>query len=101
MISSLTAGALVGMGLFLIARGLIPTRPSLALVLARVNGGAAEPLASIGSTNRWAGRVGPPVARALERLNVSLGDLGADLAVIGRSVEDHMALRAAARTLIS
>ena len=95
MTAALAAGALVGLGLFLIARGLVPARPSLAAVLARVNAGAPEPVAAVASTNRWAARVGPPVTRAMDRLNVGVGDLGADLAVLGRSVEDHMALRAA------
>ena len=95
MTAALAAGALVGLGLFLIARGLIPARPSLAAVLARVNGGIPEPVAAVGSANRWAARVGPPVARALDRLNIGVGDLGADLAVLGRSVEEHMGLRAA------
>ena len=94
MIGSLTAGALVGLGLFLVIRGLIPARPSLAAVLAQVSG-VGEPVAIVATTSRWAARVGPGVARALERFNVDLGDLRADLAVLGRSVEDHMALRAA------
>lgn len=96
MIRALTAGALFGGGLFLIARALFPARPSLAVVLARASGAATpEPVATMEPTARWAARVGPPLARFLERFNVTLGELESDLAVIGRSVEDHMALRAA------
>lgn len=95
MIPALAAGALAGFGVFLAARGLVPARPSLAVVLARVHTAPPEPVAAVGSTGRFARRVGPPVARGLELLNVRLGDLGADLAVLGRSVEDHMALRVA------
>lgn len=96
MIGALTAGALIGFGLFLIGRALFPPRPSLAVVLARVHGAApAEPVATLQPSARWAATVGPPLARALERFNISLGDLGSDLAVIGRSVADHMAMRAA------
>ncbi len=96
MIPVLTAGALVGLGVFLIARALLPARPSLSMVLARVNGGAStEPVTTLEPSARWAARVGPPLARTLERLNISLGDLESDLAVIGRTVEDHMAVRAA------
>lgn len=96
MIRALTAGALVGLGLFLVARALFPPRPSLAVVLARVSGGATvEPVATLQPSARWAAWVGPPLARSLERFNVTLGELESDLAVIGRSVEDHMALRAA------
>lgn len=96
MIPAATAGALVGLGVFLLARALFPARPSLAVVLARVNGGTSvEPVATLAPSARWATRVGPPLARSLERCNVTLGALESDLAVIGRSVEDHMALRAA------
>jgi len=96
VIQSLTAGALVGLGLFLLARGLFPARPSLAMVLARVNGVApTEAVATLAPSPRWATLVGPPLTRGLQRLNIGLGDLGSDLAVIGRPVEDHMALRAA------
>jgi len=100
VIRALTAGSLVGLGLFLLARALFPPRPALALVLARVSGAASvEPVATLAPSTRWAARwsawVGPPLAGGLERFNVGLGDLASDLAVIGRSVEDHMALRAA------
>ena len=95
MSAAAAAGALMGLGVFLIARGLVPARPSLAAVLARVSAGVSEPVAEATTTSWWAARVGPPTARTLERLNVGVGDLGADLAVLGRSVEDHMALRVA------
>lgn len=96
MIAAMAAGGLAGLGVFLIARGLVPARPPLPLVLARVNvRPAAEAVVTVVSTGAWSARLGPPVARGLERLNVSLGDLAADLAVIGRSVDDHMALRVA------
>ncbi len=95
MIAVLSAGGLVGLGLFLLARALFPPRPSLAVVLARVNGGVVEPLATVAPASRWSARVGPPLARALERSGISVGGLGPDLAVLGRSVEDHMAMRAA------
>jgi Flp pilus assembly protein TadB len=70
------------------------------MVLAQAAGGAAhaDPVATVSPSARWAARVGPPLAGALERWNVGLGDLPADLAVIGRSVPDHMALRAAGAT---
>ena len=96
MIPVLTAGALVGLGAFLIARGLFPIRPPLSAVLARVNGAPSpEPVVMLEPSSRWTSTVGPPLARTLERFNIGLGDLASDLAVIGRSVEDHMAVRAA------
>jgi tight adherence protein C len=95
VIAVLSAGALVGLGLFLVGRALFPPRPSLAVVLARVNGGGAEPVATLAGGGRWSARVGPPLARALERAGIHLGELAPDLAVLGRSVEEHMARRAA------
>ncbi len=95
MIAALSAGALVGLGLFLVGRGLFPPRPSLAAVLARVHGGSAEPVATPAPGAGWSARLGPPLARALERAGVGVGALASDLAVLGRTVEDHTALRAA------
>lgn len=94
MIAALSAGALIGFGVFLVGRGLFPPRPSLAVVLARVNG-SADPVATVAPGRGWTARVGPPLARALERAGVDGGALRSDLAVLGRSVEDHMALRVA------
>ena len=96
MIAAVVAGALVGLGAFLAGRALFPPRPSLAVILARVNAPPAEPVATLAPLGRWSALVGSPLARALERAGVGVGDLNADLAVLGRSVEDHMALRAAA-----
>lgn len=97
MITVLTAGALVGAGVFLLIRAMFPARPSLSLILARVDGlSAPGAVRSSEASTWWAARVGPAVARTLDHVGVSLGPLGADLAVIGRSVEDHMAYRAAA-----
>ena len=95
MIAVLSAGALVGLGVFLVGRALFPPRPSLGVVLARVNGGTPERVATVAPGSRWSARVGPPLSRTLERAGINLGELGPDLAVLGRSVEDHMALRAA------
>jgi tight adherence protein C len=104
MIVALSSGALVGLGLLVLIRALFPPKPSLATVLARVNGaptriatsGAGGPATA--TPSRWSATVGPRVAQALERLGMEVGDLEADLAVIGRPVEQHMALRAAGAT---
>ena len=96
MIAAVVAGALVGLGAFLAWRALFPPRPSLAVILARVNAPPAEPVATLATLGRWSALVGPPLAGALERAGVGVGELHADLAVLGRSVQDHMALRAAA-----
>jgi tight adherence protein C len=94
VIAALSAGALIGFGVFLVGRGLFPPRPSLAVVLARVNG-SAEPVATMAPGPGLTARVGPPLARVPERAGVGVGALRSDLAVLGRSVEDHMALRVA------
>ncbi|MFP5375943.1 MAG: hypothetical protein ACLGIO_04060, partial [Acidimicrobiia bacterium] len=74
MIAAAAAGGLIGLGAFLVVRGLVPARPPLSAVLARV-GTAPEPVAPVASSGRWAARVGPAAARALERLNLPVGDL--------------------------
>ena len=102
MILALTTGAMVGLGVLLVLRAVFPPKPSLASVLARVNGGhvgvpAAAAVAGDGR-GRWSDTVGLRVARFLERLGLEVGELEADLAVLGRPVEHHMALRAAGAT---
>jgi len=107
MILALSAGAVFGFGLVLLARGVFPPKPTLAAVLARVNGGTTRFGAPGGwaatdgaapRRSRWSQTVGPPVGRFLDGLGLEVGDLQADLAVLGRPVEHHMALRAAAAT---
>ena len=107
MILALSTGAIVGLGFLLLARALFPPKPTLATVLARVNGGMGRVAAPAGwggadgvarRPSRWSHTVGPPVGRFLERLGLEVGGLEADLAVVGRPVEHHMALRAAGAT---
>jgi tight adherence protein C len=98
VIAAAAAGALVGLGAFLVVRGLVPARPPLSAVLARVGAGS-EPVAPVVSSSRWAARVGPAAVRVLERLNLPVGHLGPDLAILGRSVEDHLAARVAGAAL--
>ena len=92
MIPVLGAGGLVGLGAFLVGRALFPPKPSLAMVLARVNGASTHTVTTLSPSRPWAARVGPPVGATLERLNIGLGDLESDLAVVGRGVDDHMAV---------
>jgi len=98
VIAVLGAGGLVGLGAFLVGRALFPPKPSLAVVLARVNGASTHTVTTLAPSRPWASRVGPPVSAALERLNIGLGELESDLAVLGRGVDDHMAVRAAGAT---
>jgi tight adherence protein C len=95
VIAALAAGGLIGFGVFLVLRAMFPPRPSLAAILAQVNAPSAQPVATLAPAGRWSALVGPPLARTLERAGVGVGELPSDLAVLGRSVEDHMGLRAA------
>jgi Flp pilus assembly protein TadB len=93
VIPALAAGCLGGLGVFLLARGLAPPRPSLAVVLERVYGPGSEAHPQATGTGGWASRTGRSVAAALAALGVRPSPLHADLAVVGRSLEDHMAVR--------
>lgn len=95
MIGSLASGALAGVGLFLVVRALFPPRPPLAAVLAQVRVvPTPAPLASVEGRSGAIGRVGTAVADALAFIGVEVSSLSGDLAVMRRSVEEHMALKA-------
>ena len=93
MILALACGALAGLGVFLVARGLILPRPPLAAALARLTRPSAT-LATPSSVSWLSGRVGAPVAEALRRLGVDLAAARRDLAVAGRSEEAHAGAKA-------
>lgn len=95
MITALILGAGAGAGLFLVARGIAPPRPTLAEALAQLRRvPEPEPVATLTDPGGFAARLGLPVARLLTR-----GTSGAllwprvrrDLAVVGRSPERHLA----------
>ncbi|HZT67395.1 MAG TPA: type II secretion system F family protein [Acidimicrobiales bacterium] len=95
----LVLGAGAGTGLLLVARGLAPPRPSLAESLAQLRR-LPEPAPLLADTEQvgMAARLGAPLARLL--LRAGAGSLlwrrvRADLAVLGRSLERHMAEKAA------
>ncbi|HET9732292.1 MAG TPA: type II secretion system F family protein [Acidimicrobiales bacterium] len=99
MIGSLVLGAGAGTGVFLVARGLAPPRPSLAEALAQLRR-VPQPAPIVAETEEVgvAARLGGPAARLL--LRAGAGGLvwrrvRADLAVLGRSPERHMAEKAA------
>jgi tight adherence protein C len=91
MIVSLLLGAGLGVGLWALAVWLVPPRPELRAVLARVTASQApEPiLVSVGAG--WAARLGRPFIRPLQALGVPSDRLRRDLAVIGRPVSTHIA----------
>ena len=101
MIVALLCGATAGAGLWLVARGWYPPRPSLVQALAYLRAGPE--LEHVVTTDAQSGcmaaRFGRPVARALARDEPSRLLLGRrvrqDLAVVGRSPEVHVAEKSA------
>ncbi len=94
MIGALACGAGVGTGLLLTARGLLPTRPSLAQSLAALRQPPpAPPTASVVEDAGPTARLTRPLADALHRRlpGVVFPALRRDLAVLGRSPQRHLA----------
>ncbi|HEX6420538.1 MAG TPA: type II secretion system F family protein [Acidimicrobiales bacterium] len=100
MITPLLLGALVGLGALASWRLLFPAPPPLQAAVERLN----RRNALVGITNRDQGdagvndlvgrTVGASVARLARNLGLELGSLTADLRLVGRSVEEHMAQKA-------
>lgn len=92
MVLALGCGALVGAGVFLLMRGLVPPRQPLAVAMARLRPSLLIPgMIPAPPTSGWlAGRVGTPVAEALRGLGFDFGSVRRDLAVVGRSLEAHV-----------
>jgi tight adherence protein C len=91
---SLAAGASVGLGLMLLLRGAFPPRPPLAVSLARLQRRSSD-LALVAS-HQQRGRglesvLGAPLAALAGRLGLELRSLRADLRVMGRPLERHLA----------
>lgn len=93
MTAALAAGCLAALGLFLVARGLLPPRPRLAVVLDRVYGDRQEPISLAPAPGPLARGVGGALSDVLEAIGLQPASLRANLAVLGRSVEDHTAVR--------
>jgi Flp pilus assembly protein TadB len=79
----LVAGALVGLGLFLVVRGLVPVRQPLAAALGRLRAPAPPAPPGLGE------RLGSRLVLALERAGLEWSGTRSDLAVTGRSLEAH------------
>ena len=99
MILALVCGAGVGGGLFLVARGLYPPRPSLAHALAQLRrlpepAPVLTPVLTPEAEGGYAARLGRPAARVLARSGAGWlvpATVRRDLAVLGRSLERHLA----------
>ena len=99
MILALACGAGTGAGLLLIARGMWPPRSSLADALAQLRR-SPEPAPVLAATEAggMAARLGQPVAAALVRAGggwLVWSRVRADLSVLGRSPERHLAEKVA------
>jgi tight adherence protein C len=97
MIVPLLLGALVGLGAVVAWRLLFPAPPPLQAAVDRLN----RRNALVGITNRdqddqgvddlFGRTLGASVARTLRSLGLQLDSLAADLRLVGRSLEEHMA----------
>lgn len=99
MITALFLGAGFGLGVLALVVGLFPSRPQLAETLAQLRRvPTASPSVSPGDTGGLSTRFGRPMARALMRTGgdrLAWPSVRRDLTVLGRSVEHHMAEKAA------
>jgi tight adherence protein C len=103
VIVALVCGAGVGAGIWMVARGIAPPRPTLATALARLRRAPEpEPPAPDDEAGGFTARLGRPVARVL--LGAGGGALvwpgvRRDLAVLGRSPERQLAEQVAVAVL--
>ena len=94
MILALVCGAGLGAGLWLVARGLYPPRPSLAQALADLRRLPEPAPATDVTEGGFAARAGRPLAAGLLRAGgawLVVSPVRRDLAVLGRGVERHLA----------
>jgi Flp pilus assembly protein TadB len=95
MILALVCGGGVGVGLWLIIRGLYPPRPSLAYALAQLRRlPEPAPVLGVDPDGGLAARLGRPIADRLVQTKAGWllpSSVRRDLAVLGRSPERHLA----------
>jgi tight adherence protein C len=85
----------VGVGLWLLAVWLFPPPPPLAALISSLNATPAPPPILATSDSGWAVRMGRPFVGVLRARGLPGPSLVKDLAVTGRSVEVHLAEKAA------
>ncbi|GAA3393360.1 secretion system protein [Cryptosporangium minutisporangium] len=96
MIVPLLLGAGIGLGLMVIAAGIWPPKPSLADELAALHAPPATPsLAAPTDRAGWAAQLGRPAVPLLEAAGLPRKSVRADLAVLGRPSQLHLAEQAA------
>ena len=100
LVPAVLTGALVGTGLLVLYYALRPARPSLAVLLARLEAPRDPASQSISAAIRaeglpeWRRRLGGRVDAALRGRGITLGAARSDLAVLGRSMEGFLATTA-------
>ncbi len=99
MTEAFFAGGLLGLGLYLLVRSLIPSRPGIGTRLAMIDAARAEyvrrasELARDGSASRLRGRVGRQIAALYAARGWHQGSLRADVNLLGRSWEAFLATK--------
>lgn len=95
MLALLLLGAGGGLGMWALAVWLVPPRPALAALIAHLNSTPAPPPILTTGDGGWAVRLGSPFTSLLRALGLP-GPTGAqNLALAGRSTENHLAEKAA------
>lgn len=95
MITLMLLAAGAGMGLWALTVWLFPPRTPLAALISRLQSRPAPPPILVTSDSGWAARFGSPFSSLLRDLGLPGHALGQDLAIVGRSVETHLAEKAA------
>jgi tight adherence protein C len=96
MSTVLIAGALVGAGVYLLVRSLVPVRPGLAATLGELDAARVRASASVGTNpaRRAQLNLGASIRDAAYARGIQLTSLRQDLALLGRSLEAFLATKA-------
>ncbi|MEV6236754.1 type II secretion system F family protein [Lentzea sp. NPDC051838] len=87
-------GVGLGFGLWMLATYAFPPRPSLSALVDQLQAEPAPAPILTTSSEGWALGVGKPFVNALSSLGLPGKGLRADLAVVGKNVDDHLAEKA-------
>ena len=94
MITAIVAGAVAGVGLFLLALALMPRRVSLARQIAALDTPAYRPTQrTSGSESEFSRRLGTLLARLCAEQGWEFPSLRANLALVGKSLEEYLATK--------
>jgi tight adherence protein C len=94
MISALLCGAGLGLGLWAVAVWLFPPQPALSALVDRLHATVPPPPILTADSNGWVLRVGRPFIGPLAALGLPHRRGRNDLAIIGKSIEHHLAEKA-------